>query len=53
MTTEIYGELIKEVERPTYINARLRLARCLLAVTEIRINELLPLKVSQLETLFK
>ena len=53
MTTEIYGELIKEVERPTYINARLRLALCLLAVTGIRINELLPLKVSQLETLFK
>jgi integrase len=26
---------------------------CILAVTEIRINELFPLKVSQLETLFK
>jgi len=29
------------------------MARCILAVIEIRINELLPLKVSQLETLFK
>ena len=53
MTAEIYRELIKEAEGPTYINARLRLALCLLAVTGIRINELLPLKVSQLETLFK
>ena len=48
MTAEIYRELIKEAEGPTYINARLRLALCLLAVTGIRINELLPLKVSQL-----
>ena len=53
MTAEIYRELIKETEGPTYINTRLRLALCLLAVTGIRINELLPLKVSQLETLFK
>ena len=29
------------------------MALCILAVTGIRINELLPLKVSQLETLFK
>ena len=29
------------------------MAICILAVTGIRINELLPLKVSQLETLFK
>ena len=53
MTREIYAELIKAAEGPTYLNVRLRLALCLLAVTGIRINELLPLKVNQLETLFK
>ena len=53
MTAEIYKKLIKEAERPTYLHVRLRLALCLLAVTSVRINELLPLKVSQLETLFK
>ena len=53
MTAEIYKELIKEAEGPTYLHVRLRLALCLLAVTGVRINELLPLKVSQLETLFK
>ena len=53
MTAEIYKELIKEAEGPTYINVRTRIALCILAVTGIRINELLPLKVSQLETLFK
>jgi integrase len=53
MTGEIYKELIKAAEGPTYINLRTRMALCILAVTGIRINELLPLKVSQLETLFK
>jgi len=53
MTAEIYKELIKAAEGPTYIQVRTRLALCILAVTGIRINELLPLKVSQLETLFK
>jgi len=53
MTAEIYTELIRAAERPTYINLQTRMALCILAVTEIRINELLPLKVSQLETLFK
>ena len=53
MTREIYKELIKAAEGPTYINLRTRMALCILAVTGIRINELLPLKVSQLETLFK
>jgi site-specific recombinase XerD len=53
MTCEIYTELMKATEGPTYINIRLRLALCILAVTGIRINELLPLKVIQLETLFK
>ena len=53
MTREIYKELIKAAEGPTYINLRTRIALCILAVTGIRINELLPLKVRQLETLFK
>jgi hypothetical protein len=35
MTVEIYKELIKEAAEPTYINARLRIALCLLAVTGI------------------
>ena len=51
MTAEIYKELIKEAEGLTYIHVRTRIALCLLAVTGIRINELLPLKVNQLETL--
>ena len=53
MTAEIYKELIKEAEGPTYLNARLRLALCLLAVTGIRINELLNIKVSDLTTLIQ
>ena len=44
MTAQIYKELIKEAEGPTYLNVRLRLALCLLAVTGIRINELLNIK---------
>ena len=51
MTAEIYKELIKEAEGPTYLDVRLRLALCLLAVTGVRINELLNIKVSQLKTL--
>ena len=51
MTAEIYKELIKETEGPTYIHIRTRIALCILAVTGIRINELLPLKVNQLKTL--
>lgn len=51
MTAKIYKELIKEAERPTYLHVRLRLALCLLAVTGVRINELLNIKVSQLKTL--
>ena len=53
MTGEIYRKLMRATEEPTYINLRTRMAFCILAVTGIRINELLPLKVSQLETLFK
>lgn len=51
MTGEIYIELIRAAEGPTYLNVSLRLALYLLAITGIRINELLPLKVYQLETL--
>ena len=53
ITAEIYKELIRAAEGPTYIKLRTRMALCILAVTGIRINELLLLKVSQLETLFK
>ena len=51
MTAEIYQELILAAEGPGYIKLRLRVALCILAVTGIRINELLPLKVQQLQTL--
>ena len=51
MTVQIYKELIKEAEGSTYLHVRLRVALCLLAVTGVRINELLNIKVSQLETL--
>ena len=51
MTREIYNELIKAAEGPTYINLRTRIAICILTITGIRINELLPLKVEQLQTL--
>jgi integrase len=51
MTAEIYKELIKEAEGPTYLHVRLRLAVCLLSVTGVRINELLNIEVSQLKTL--
>ena len=51
MTAEIYKELVKKTEGPTYIHIRTRIALCILAVTGIRINELLPLKVNQLKTL--
>lgn len=53
MTAEIYTELMRNAEGPTYIQLRTRIALCILAVIGIRINELLPLKVSQLETVFK
>ena len=53
MTAEIYKELIEAAEGPTYIHVRTRIAFCILAVTGIQINELLPLKVNQLQTLIK
>ena len=51
INSEIYNLLIKESEGPSYIATRTRIAICLLTVTGIRISELLPLKVGQLETL--
>lgn len=53
MTSVIYQRLIEEAEGPSYTRVRLRIAICLLAVTGVRINELLGLKVNQLETLLK
>lgn len=53
MTREIYDLLIKASVGPAYTSVRLRIAFCLLTVTGIRINELLPLKVGQLLTLLE
>jgi site-specific recombinase XerD len=53
MTHQTYKELIKEAEEPTYLNVRLRLALCLLAVTGVWINELLNIRVSNLTTLIQ
>lgn len=53
ITPEIYRLLIEAAESPTYTSVRLRIAFCLLTVTGIRINELLPLKVGQLQTLLE
>ena len=53
INSEIYNLLIKESEGSTYIATRTRIAICLLTVTGIRIGELLPLKVGQLETLLE
>jgi site-specific recombinase XerD len=51
INSETYNLLIKESEGPNYIAIRTRIAICLLTVTGIRIGELLPLKVGQLESL--
>ena len=54
VTPEIYQALIQATESGNYNSytaARLRVALCLLAITGIRVNELLPLKVYQLKTL--
>ena len=53
INSEIYNLLMKESEGPSYIATRTRIAISLLTVTGIRISELLPLKVGQLETLLK
>ena len=51
MTAEIYKKLLQAAEAPAYIDVRLRIAICLLTITGLRINELLPLRVYQLQTL--
>ena len=53
MTLEIYNLLLEASMGPNYKSIRLRIAFYLLFVTEVRINELLTLKVSQLQTLLK
>ena len=53
ISSEMYNLLMKESEGPGYIATRTRIAICLLTVTGIRIGELLPLKVGQLETLLE
>ena len=56
ITAEIYDSLIQSSQKCKYSNlyqsARLRLAIALLLVTGIRISELLPLKMKQVESLF-
>jgi site-specific recombinase XerD len=51
ITAEIYNQLLQAAEGSAYTDIRLRIAICLLTITGIRINELLPLKVYQLQTL--
>lgn len=53
ITAEIYQQLIISVVGSDYVSARTRVAIVILAITGIRINELLPLKVEQLTTLIK
>ena len=53
INSEMYNLLMKESEGPSYIATRTRITICLLTVTGIRIGELLPLKVGQLETLLE
>jgi len=50
---EIYKLLLQAAESPSYTSVRLRIAFCLLTVTGIRINELLSLKIHQLQTLLE
>ena len=56
ITIEIYDSLIQSSQKFKYSNlyqsARLRLALALLLVTGIRISELLPLKMKEVESLF-
>ena len=53
VTREIYDLLIQASGSPVYTSVRLRIAFCLLTMTGIRINELLPLKVGQIQTLLE
>jgi len=53
MTAEIYKKWLQAAEGPAYIHVRLKIAICLLTITGIRINELLPLKLYELQTLIE
>ena len=53
ITREVYALLMQATISPRYTSVRLRIAFCLLTVTGVRINELLPLKVHQLKTLLE
>ena len=53
VTRKIYDLLIQAAGCSAYTSVRLRIAFCLLTVTGIRISELLPLKVGQLQTLLE
>lgn len=57
ITYEIYQILIEDSKKLRYANtyrgARLRLALALMAVTGVRVSELLPLKMGQLKSLFR
>lgn len=53
ITPEIYQLLLNSASKPGYKWVRTRLALCLLVLTGIRINQLLALKVYQLDTLLK
>lgn len=57
ITKEIYQILIQDSKKLRYANtyrgARLRLALALMAVTGVRVSELLPLKMGQLKSLFR
>lgn len=53
MTGKIYKMLMRRAEGPSYISARLRISMCLLTITGIRLNQLITLKVSRIEPLFK
>lgn len=50
ITSEIYKELIKTAKGSAYSDIRLRIAICLLTIIKIKVNELLFLKVYQLQT---
>ena len=53
ITLEIYKQLITSLKGSNFKSARLRLSILILTITRVRINELLPLKVEQLLTLFQ
>jgi site-specific recombinase XerD len=53
ITPNIYQRLIKASKGVSYVSTRSRIAFCILTMIGIRINQLLPLKVYQLQNLLK